>query len=231
MYLSLVNSTFILVFIKPRIHLTDSEERLRLKSTRGGINSLRGGPTKKRKRGKESVEAEHAEGTTSLFRSGGRPANPFRVVSSRATSWRLRVIHHGVSTSVPAAVISHPSTPPQDERTSVLTTFPWSMSTVLEATSKPHLRPVLPISPPLQQFSLSLSFSLPFFNPSIKRKKNKFQERKYDRNSLCFSVQEQTRWRTWWSCMDNTWSLQSRLTRTSFVRFIRDRGIHDFFVL
>ena len=108
------------------------------------------------------MEAEHAEGTTSLFRSGGRPANPFRVVSSRATSWRLRVIHHGVSTSVPAAVISHPSTPPQDERTSVLTTFPWSMSTVLEATSKPHLRPVLPISPPLQQFSLSLSFPLPF---------------------------------------------------------------------
>lgn len=124
-YLSLVNSTFILVFITPRIHLTDSEERLRLKSTRGGINSLRGRPAKKRKKKrKEGVEAEHAEGTTSLFRSSGRPANPFRVVSSRATSWRLRVIHHGVSTSVPAAVISHPSTPPQDERTSVLTTFP-----------------------------------------------------------------------------------------------------------
>lgn len=114
------------------------------------------------------MEAEHAEGTTSLFRSGGRPANPFRVVSSRATSWRLRVIHHGVSTSVPAAVISHPSTPPQDERTSVLTTFPWSMSTVLEATSKPHLRPVLPISPPLQQFSLSLSlFSSAFRDQSV----------------------------------------------------------------
>lgn len=49
------------------------------------------------------------------------------------------------------------------------------------------------------QFSFCFVFS--FFTSYIKRK--------YNRNSLCFSVQEQIRWRTWWSCMDNTWSLPS----------------------